>query len=141
MGPELADHGLKPHHGLYGPWNSPGQNTGADNLFFLQGNLPNPGIKTRSSTLQADSLPVEPQAKPNNTGVGSLSLLQGSFPTQELNWGLLHCRRIFLPTELSGNWRITAYNVALISVTHHESVIYIYILYIYIIYIYISPPF
>ena len=29
-----------------------------------------------------------------NTRVGSLSLLQGSFLTQELNWGLLHCRRI-----------------------------------------------
>ena len=26
-----------------------------------------------------------------NTGVGSLSLLQGIFLTQELNWGLLHC--------------------------------------------------
>ena len=25
---------------------------------------------------------------------GSLSLLQGIFPTQELNWGLLHCRQI-----------------------------------------------
>ena len=39
---------LRPH-GLYNPWNSPGQ----------------------------------------NTGVGSLSLLQGIFPTQELNQGLL----------------------------------------------------
>ena len=39
-------------HGLYNPWNSPGQ----------------------------------------NTGVGSLSLLQGTFPTQESNQGLLHCR-------------------------------------------------
>ena len=29
-----------------------------------------------------------------NTGVGDLSLLQGIFPTQESNWGLLHCRRI-----------------------------------------------
>ena len=27
-----------------------------------------------------------------NTGVGSLSLLQGIFLTQELNQGLLHCR-------------------------------------------------
>ena len=27
-----------------------------------------------------------------NTGVGSLSLLQGIFPTQESNWSLLHCR-------------------------------------------------
>ena len=41
-------------HGLYSPWNSPGQ----------------------------------------NTGVGSLSLLQGIFPIQGLNPGLLHCRQI-----------------------------------------------
>ena len=41
-------------HGLYSPWNSPGQ----------------------------------------NTGVGSLSLLQGIFPTQGSNPGLLHCRWI-----------------------------------------------
>ena len=36
--------------------------------------LPNPGIEPRSPTLQADSLPSEPQGKPKNTGVGSLSL-------------------------------------------------------------------
>ena len=41
-------------HGLYHPWNSPGQ----------------------------------------NTGVGSLSFLQGIFPTQGLNPGLLHCGQI-----------------------------------------------
>ena len=41
-------------HGLYSPWNSPGQ----------------------------------------NSGMGSLSLLQQIFPTQESNWGLLHGRRI-----------------------------------------------
>ena len=29
-----------------------------------------------------------------NTGVGSLSLLQGIFPTRESNWCHLHCRRI-----------------------------------------------
>ena len=29
-----------------------------------------------------------------NTGVGGLSLLQGIFPTQGLNRGILHCRRI-----------------------------------------------
>ena len=29
-----------------------------------------------------------------NTGVGSLSILQGIFPTQGSNPGLLHCRRI-----------------------------------------------
>ena len=47
-------------------------------------NLPNPGIKPRSPTLQADSLPAEPQGKPENTGVGSLSLLQAIFLPQEL---------------------------------------------------------
>ena len=46
------------------------------------------------SALQADSLLSEPPGKPKNTGVGSLSLLQGNFPTQESNWGLLHCRWI-----------------------------------------------
>ena len=34
-----------------------------------------------------------------NTGVGSLSLLQGIFPTQGSNPGLPHCRQIILPTE------------------------------------------
>ena len=39
------------------------------------GDLPNPGIEPRSSSLQADSLPADPQGKPRNTGGGSLSLL------------------------------------------------------------------
>ena len=42
-------------------------------------------IEARSPTLQADSLSAEPQGKPNNTGVGSLSLLQQIFPSQESN--------------------------------------------------------
>jgi len=63
-------------------------------LFPSPGDLPNPGIKPRPLALQADSLPAEPQGKPKNTGVGSVSLLQWIFLTQELNWGLLHCRRI-----------------------------------------------
>ena len=37
-----------------------------------------------------DSLPTEPQGNPRNTGVGSLTLLQRIFPTQEgevtANW-------------------------------------------------------
>ena len=37
----------------------------------------------RDQILQADSLPAEPQGKPKNTGVVSLSLLQGIFLTQE----------------------------------------------------------
>ena len=58
------------------------------------GDLPNPGMETRSPALQADSLPSEPPGKLKNTGVGSLSLLQGNFRTQESNWDLLHCRQI-----------------------------------------------
>ena len=52
-----------------------------------------------SPVLQADSLPAEPQGKSKNTGVGSLSLLQWIFLTQELNQGLLHCR--WIPYQLS----------------------------------------
>ena len=37
-----------------------------------------------------------------NTGVGSLSLLQGIFPTQGSNPGLLHCRQILY--QLSHYW-------------------------------------
>ena len=50
-------------HGLYSPWNSPGQ----------------------------------------NTGVGSPSHLQGIFPTQESNQGLLHCRWILYQLSYQGS--------------------------------------
>ena len=38
-----------------------------------------------------------------NTGVGSLSLLQGIFPTQGLNPGLLHCRLILYQLSHKGS--------------------------------------
>ena len=41
-------------HGLYSPWNSPGQNIGLGSLSFSPEDLPNPGIELRSPTLQAD---------------------------------------------------------------------------------------
>ena len=81
------------------PWNSPGQNTGVGSLIPSPGSLPNPGVEPRSPALQEDSLPDEPQGKPKNTGVASLSLLQPIFLTQELNRGLLHCKQI--PDQLS----------------------------------------
>ena len=56
---------LRPH-GLYSPWNSPGQ----------------------------------------NTGVGSLSLLQGIFPTQGSNPGLPHCKWILYQLSHKGSPRI-----------------------------------
>ena len=64
---------------------SPGKNTGAGCHALLQGIEPNLGIEPRSPTLQVDSLLSEPAGKPKNTQVGSLSILQGNFLTQELN--------------------------------------------------------
>ena len=69
---------------------------------FFRGS-PTSGIEPRSPTLQADSLPAEPQGKPKNPGVGSLSLLQGIFQTQELNWGLPHCRWILYQLSYQGS--------------------------------------
>ena len=71
--------------------------------FLSPGDLPNPGIKPRSPAMQSDSLPDEPQGKPKNTGVGSLSLLQGIFLTQESNWGLLHCGQILHQLSYRGS--------------------------------------
>ena len=51
--------------GLYSPWNSPGQNTGAGSQSFPSpGDLPNSGIKPRFTALQAESLSSEPPGKP-----------------------------------------------------------------------------
>ena len=41
-----------------------------------------------------------------NTGVGSLSLLQGIFPTQGLNPGLSYCRQILYQLSHKGSLRI-----------------------------------
>ena len=71
-------------------------------LFPSLGDLPNPGIEPRSPALQLDSLPPEPPGKPKSTGVGSLSLLQWIFLTQESNRGLLHCRWIIYQLSHKG---------------------------------------
>ena len=71
--------------------------------FLSPGYHPNLEFEPRSPTLQAHSLPIEPQGKPKNTGVGSLSLLQRIFLTQESNWGLLHCRQILYQLGYQGS--------------------------------------
>ena len=58
-----------------------------------------PRDQTQVSRLQVDSLPAEPQGKTKNTGVGSLSLLQWIFPTQESNPGSPTLQADSLPTE------------------------------------------
>ena len=66
-------------------WNSLGQNPGEAFPF-----------SKASSQLrnQSQVSPAEPQGKPKNTGMGSLSVLQQIFPTQESNWVLLYSRQI-----------------------------------------------
>ena len=90
---------LQPH-GLYRPWNSPGQNTGVGNLSLLQGIFPtqgsNPGLSHRRWILYQLSHKGSP-------GVGSLSLLQGIFLTQEWNLGILHRRRILYQLNYQGS--------------------------------------
>ena len=67
------------------------------------GDLPDPGNKARSPALQADSLPSEPPGKPMNAGLGSLSLLQEIFLTQESNLGPLYCMQILYQLSYQGS--------------------------------------
>ena len=57
----------------------------------------------RPPTLQVDSLLSETPGKLKNTGVGSLSLLQGIFLTQELKRGLLLCRQVLYQLSYQGS--------------------------------------
>ena len=61
-----------------------------------------PADQPLSPKFKVVSLPAEPQGKPKNTGVGSLSLLQRIFQAQESNWGLLHCRQILYQLSYQG---------------------------------------
>ena len=85
------------------PWEFSRQGYWSGLPFPTPGDLPNPGIKPRSPMLQVDSLPAEPPGKPKNTAVGSLSLLQKIFPTQESKRGLLHCRQILYQLSYQGS--------------------------------------
>ena len=76
-------------HGLYSPWNSPGQNTGVGSLFLLQGNLPNPEIKPRSPTLQVDFLPNELQEIANYKRIPSTWLPSSLFKERKY-WNSIH---------------------------------------------------
>ena len=72
------------------------------------GVLPNPGIEPRSPSLQVDSLLSEPPGKPKNSGVGSVSLLKGIFPTMEQNWDLLHCRWVLYQLRYQGSLKLVS---------------------------------
>ena len=114
---------LQPH-GLHSPWNSLGQNTGVGSLFLLQGIFPNqgsnPGLPHCRQILYQLSHKGSPKLKspsciqfcnPMDYKVhrilqarkleGSLSLLQGIFPTQGSSPGLPYGRQILY--QLSHN--------------------------------------
>ena len=88
--------------------------------FPSPGDLPDPGIEPRSA-LQADSLLSEPPGKTKNTGVRSLSLLQGIFPTQELNRALLHCRQMFYKLNYQGSPQRLLYLCLKLALCIHNS--------------------
>ena len=54
---------LRPH-GLYSPWNSPGQITGVGSVSLSPGDHPNPRVTPGSPALQVDSLSTELLGKP-----------------------------------------------------------------------------
>ena len=51
----------------------------------------------------AHQAPLSMDSPGKNTGVGCHSLLQGIFPTQGLNPGLLHCQRILYHLSYQGS--------------------------------------
>ena len=62
----------------------------------------NPGTEPRSPALQVNSLSYEPPGKPNNIGVGSLSLLQGNLPDSGIKPGSPTLQADSLPAKLTG---------------------------------------
>ena len=62
-------------------------------------------VKVKSCSVLSDSLQLYSpwNSLGQNTGVGSLPLLQRIFPTQESNQGLLHCRQILYQLSYEGN--------------------------------------
>ena len=85
----------------YSPWGRKESDT-TGQLYSLTGCL---FCGSRVLTyLQSESHTVV--SKCQNTEVGSLSLLQGIFPTQGSNPGLLHCRQILYQLSHKGGLRI-----------------------------------
>ena len=97
---------LRPH-GLYSPRHSPSQNTEVGTLFPFSWGSSQPRNRTQVSHIAGGFFLSEPPGKPKNIGVGSLSLLQGIFLTQELNKCLLHCRQILYQLSYQGSPHIS----------------------------------
>ena len=64
--------------------------------------FPNPGIKPKSPTLLADSLPSEPQGKPKSIGVGRFIPSPGDLPDSGIEPGSPALQADDLPSEPLG---------------------------------------
>ena len=54
-----------------------------------------------------------------NTGVGCHFLLQGIFPTQESNPGLLHCRQMIYQVSYEGSPNMSSVPIAVVQLLSH----------------------
>ena len=70
---------------------------------IYRGFFPTQGVNPGLLHCRQIFLPAEPQGKPKNTRVDSLSLLQQIFLTQELKQGLLNCRLILYQLIYQGS--------------------------------------
>ena len=112
-------------HGLYSPWNSPGQNTGMGSLSFLQGIFLTQGLNPGLPALQVDSLPAEPPGKPKKTEQPIPS--PADLPNPGIELGSPAQQADSLPTELSVKPRFKRTDVyltgiVLISGVQHSDV-------------------
>ena len=71
--------------------------------------------------LQADSLPSEPPGKPMNTGVGSLSLLQGILQSQDSNRSGDGYEGLFFSVCFVFNFLLSCKDLELYSVDSRKS--------------------
>jgi len=84
---------LQPH-GLYSPWNSPGQNTGVGSLSLLQGIFPTQGLNPGLPHYRQILYQLSHQGSPKILGWVAYPFSRGSSQSKNQTGGLLHCRRI-----------------------------------------------
>ena len=90
-------------HGLYSPWNSPGQNTGVGTLSLLQGIFPTQGLNPGLPHCRWILYQLSHQGSPRILEWVAYRFSRGSSRPQESNRGLLHCKRILYQLSYEGS--------------------------------------
>ena len=91
---------LRPH-GLYNPWNSPGQNTGVSSLSLLQGVFPIQGSNPDLPHCRHILYQLSHQGSPRNTGVVKAIPSPEDLPNPGIELRSPALQADSLPTELS----------------------------------------